>query len=150
MASRFTSRFLPLCSHLLRGSLCAVVLLFVLAHISAQTEFIAAHAPGVPHDEALAMLRRARTVFPFDHRLRRGPVDYLIITRWKGSRPMTEAEVKGGLEEDFFALDLHRMLAGLYYEDHNLTGMNEEMAIFRAFMPHGQPSIIVNANPDTD
>jgi hypothetical protein len=96
------------------------------------------------------MLTRAREVFPFDHRFQRGVADYYMAVRWHGSLPAGEAAIRSAINYDTFALDLHRILAGMCYADKNMACVNQETAFIRAYMPGKPITILVNQNPATD
>lgn len=104
----------------------------------------ALHAAALPH------IGRARAAFPFDHRFRIAVAEYYSRIRWKGSRPEAIAAVRAALATDPFALDLHRNLAGLLYEDGDMAGSQREIAFLARYQPHWPVAIIVNANPATN
>jgi hypothetical protein len=89
----------------------------------------------------------AKRLYPFEHRYRLGVAYYYAAVRWKGSRDEAIAAIKDALDTDPFTFDLRRDLAGLYYEEKDMEGVKEEMAVLHYFLPRVQLSLIVNANP---
>lgn len=92
----------------------------------------------------------AGAIFPFDRRFRKGPADYLSRVRWKGSVPLAIEATERALRADPFSMDLHRNLAGFYYEAGDTDRAAAELTLLDHFLPGRRISIVVNANPATN
>jgi hypothetical protein len=73
-----------------------------------------------------------------------------MLVRWHGSRPAAEDAIRRAINDDPYAIDLHRMLGGMEYEDGNKAAVAEEIAVLTTLMHKYKPSIIVNANEATN
>ena len=148
MASRFTLQCLRLSPHLLRAGFVGCAILYALLSVIAEAAYV--RGSYMPLGAGVPSLTLARMLFPIDHRFRRGLADYCAAIRWKGSRPIAETAIRAALDTDFYSFDLHRDLAGLYYEGGDRDRAFEELAILHAFLP-GTPIVMpVNINPATD
>jgi hypothetical protein len=92
----------------------------------------------------------ARTAFPFDYRFREGEAVFYARIRWKGSKPYAIAAMRESLKQDPYSMGMHRNLAGLLYEAGDKDGFATEIEFLKRFMPHVEPAIVVNANPETN
>jgi hypothetical protein len=102
------------------------------------------------HEESLKRLAIARMVFPFDYRFREGAAVFYARIRWKGSKPAAIKAMREAIQADPYSMGMHRNLAGMLYEAGDKEGMAVEIEFLKRFMPHVDPAIVVNANPDTN
>lgn len=98
----------------------------------------------------LTAIGHARRAFPLDFRFRAAEASFYARVRWKGSRPAAIDAIRVALLTDPFAMDMHRNLAGLLYEDGDLNGVSREIAFLKHYMPKRDAPIFVNANPATN
>ncbi len=124
--------------------------LYAIASILADGLLSAASRHPEQHTLALKQLTTAGAIFPFDRRFRKGPAVYLSLKRWKGSVPLAIAAHERVLLTDPWSMDMHRNLAGLYYEAGDHERAAYELAVLDHFLPGRQISIMVNANPATN
>lgn len=70
--------------------------------------------------------------------------------RWKGSVPLAIEATERALRTDPYSMDLHRNLAGFFYEHGEEDRAAAELAFIEHFLPGRQVTIVLNANPATN
>lgn len=150
MASRFSFRARLILRLLLLAGFAATGLTYATCSMSAEYFYAAAvNWKNDPPLERAARMERAAALFPLNHMIRNGPAYFYGHVRWSNSQMRAIAALNAALAHDPYALDLRRILAGLYWEIGDRDRAVAELQVVKQFDPGATLAIMVNVNPAT-
>ena len=133
----------------MRVNFVSLGLLYAGFSIVAELRYARAADESLPISIRVHNAAIAASDFPLDPRLRKALAEFYSVVRWPGSREQAIPVLRAALEDDPFAFDIRRNLAGYLLEDGDRPAAEREIAFIHAFSPRSQIVLHVNVNPAT-